>query len=391
MKIAGIICEYNPFHLGHRTQIEKIRKEFGPDTAIIGVMSGHFVQRGEPACMDAYTRAAMAAACGVDLVLALPTEKTLSSAEGFARAGVEILDRLGCVDVLSFGCESQDASAVLAAARAMEEPGFEEKLHDAVSTGLSYAAAKQQVLEEVTGITGILKTPNDILGAEYCRALLRRQSSIQPAPIHRPGSYHDVSADRVAPSATAVRRLLDGGWEPYVPQETQEIMAAASKYSLEAGERAMLARLRAMSEEEWSTVAHGSEGLWRKVMKAVRSQTSVAEILEASRSKRYPMTRLMRLLMCAYLGIGEADLKRPIEEVRILALGQRGGELVKLCRTCGDIVLRNPGEKFAEPEQERRCSDLFALFCRELSGAKPAMEQNARIFLEKNEKNTCKM
>lgn len=387
MKTVGIICEYNPFHLGHLAQIGKIKAQFGENTAVIGVMSGHFVQRGEPACMDAYTRGKIACACGVDLVLALPVQKTLSSAEGFARGGVEILDRLGIVDAVCFGCESQTADAVLAAAQAMETPGFEEKLHAAVATGLSYAAAKQLVLEEMTGVEGILRTPNDILGAEYCRALQRRNSRIQPAPIHRPGSYHDTAADPENPSATAVRRLLtEGGWEEFVPAPARELMMAAPRYSMAAGERAVLARLRAMSEEDWEKTAHGSEGLWRKVRKAVHTETSLAGILEASRSKRYPMTRLSRLLMCAYLGLTERDLAAPITYSRILAMSEKGRELVKRCRENGDLILLNPGEKLQNPEErelERRVSDLFSLFCQDFSMAKPGMETAARISFEK--------
>lgn len=384
MKIVGIICEYNPFHLGHLSQMEKIRTQFGEDTAIVGVMSGHFVQRGEPACMDAYTRAKIAAACGADLVLALPVTKTLSSAEGFARGGVEILDRLGCVDALCFGCESEDAAVVLAAAEAMESAAFEEKLHDAVATGLSYAAAKQQVLEELTGVEGILRTPNDILGAEYCRALLRRKSKMQPAPIHRPGSYHDTVPDAKNPSATAVRGLLKtDDWMPYVPEAAREIISAAPKYSLAAGERAVLARLRGMSEADWEKTAHGSEGLWRKVMKAVHSQNSIADILDSAKSKRYPMTRLQRLLMCAYLGLTDEDLQAPIECVRILAMAERGREVVRTAKEKGDIALLNPGEKSKNAEQERRVCDLFSLFCEDFSAAKPGMETHARISFEK--------
>lgn len=387
MKIVGIVCEYNPFHLGHLAQIRKIKAQFGEDTAIVCVMSGHFVQRGEPACMDAYTRARAAAACGADLVLALPVQKTLSSAEGFARGGVEILDRLSCVDALSFGCESESADAVLAAARAMESPEFEEKLHDAVATGLPYAAAKQKTLEELTGLPGILRTPNDILGAEYCRALLRRSSKIVPAPIHRLGSYHDPAPDPENPSATAVRRLLfESGWEAYVPELVRAIFAAAPKYSLRAGERAVLARLRAMTDTEWERTAHGSEGLWRKVMKAVRDENSIAEILEVSRSKRYPMTRLNRLVMCAYLGLTAEDLQAPIAYCRILAMSEKGRGTLNKCRENGDLPLLNPGEKPENRESwelERKTADLFSLFCEDFSKAKPGMEQKARISFEK--------
>lgn len=386
MKIVGIVCEYNPFHLGHAAQIGKIRAQFGQDAAIVCVMSGYFVQRGEPACMDPYARAKAAVGCGADLVLSLPVWKTLSSAEGFARGGVEIMDRLCCVDAISFGCESENADTVLMAARAMESSKFEENLHAAVGTGLSWAAAKQRVLEEMTGTRGILCTPNDILGAEYCRALLRRKSKIEPAPIHRKGSYHDTAPDPENPSATAVRRLLSGGWEAYVPKAAREIFAKAPRYSLAAGERAVLARLRAMTEEEWERTAHGSEGLWRKVMKAVCTENSISEILEASRSKRYPMTRLSRLLMCAYLGLTEEDLQAPVEYSRILAMSETGREVVRHSREAGTITLLNPGEKPQRKESwelERKTADLFTLFCEDFSSAKPGMEQKARISFEK--------
>ena len=158
------------------------------------------------------------------------------------------------------------------------------------------------------------------------------------------------------------------------------------KYSLACGERAVLARLRAMTEADWEQTAHGSEGLWRKVMKAVHAENSIAEILEASRSKRYPMTRLNRLLMCAYLGLTENDLKAPVEYCRVLAMTQRGREVLKRAKESGNIALLNPGEKPNDPktwELERRVSDLFGLFCEEFSHAKPAMEHRARISFEK--------
>lgn len=387
MKIVGIICEYNPFHLGHLAQIRNIRQNLGEDTALIGVMSGYFVQRGAPACMDPYVRARAAVSCGMDLMLSLPVGKSLSSAEGFCRGGVEILDRLGCVEYLSFGCESPNAETVLSAARAMEHPDFEERLREKIATGVSYATAKQQMVEEITGIPGILKTPNDILGAEYCRELLRRGSNIRPLPVHRPGDYHDLRADPENPSATAVRKLLDaGGWEPYVPENVRGLFRQAEKYSTEYGERAVLSRLRSLSEADWEKVPHGSEGLWRKVKKAVERETGIAGILEASRSKRYPMTRLNRLLMCAYLGLAPEDLTASPSYVRILAMSENGKSVVNRCRRQGDLLLLHPGEKPKNPadrEQERRVSDLFSLFARDFSATAPGLETRQRLTFEK--------
>ena len=384
MKIVGVICEYNPFHLGHLAQLAKLRA-FGPDAAVVCVMSGNFVQRGEPAVFDKFTRAAAAAACGADLVLELPVTAALSSAEGFARGGVEVLDRLGIVTDLCFGCESGGAEPEKAA-QAMCGPSFEPMLRENLDSGLSYAAAKQKALETLTGISGILRRPNDILAAEYCRALFLRGSAIAPMPVLREGDYHAAAADALAPSATAVRELLaSGGWEPFVPEAARPFFASAPQYRMEYGERAVLSRLRAMEQCEWQHAAHGSEGLWSKAMKASRTECGLAEIMEAVRSRRYPMTRIRRLLMCAYLGITEEELHGAIPAVRILAFGERGRELTRMARKEGSIPLLNPGQAAEDAEMQRRderCADLYALFAEK--PLPPGAEQRFRItFSEK--------
>ena len=137
MRICGVICEYNPFHRGHEKQLRQIRAALGEDTAVVCLMSGNFVQRGEPAVFDKRVRAQAAVLAGANLVLELPITKALSSAEGFARGGVEIFSRLGAVDTLAFGCESGNADALLAAARTMCEPAYDAALRDILNTGVS--------------------------------------------------------------------------------------------------------------------------------------------------------------------------------------------------------------------------------------------------------------
>ena len=388
MKTVGIICEYNPLHKGHAAQMTAVRRLMGEDTAIVCVMSGNFVQRGEPAVLDKYTRARGAVACGADLVLELPITGALSSAEGFCRAGVEVMDRLGVVDLLCFGSESGEGEHLLLAARTMALPEFEPRLRQELSAGISYGAAKQKVLEELTGICGIARTPNDILGVEYCRALLLRNSKIEPLPICRPGSYHDRIAHEENPSATAVRSLMDTeAWLDHVPQAARDIFAQADRYNIMSGQRAVLARLRAMDARQWEKTAHGSEGLWSKVMKAARRETGLQAVVEASVSKRYPRTRILRLMMCAYLGMTEEDLKRPISHTRVLAMSQTGRQLLKKSRQQGSIPILNAGERPEEDglwEQERRYSDLYTLFCVEENHITPGMEKSVRVCFAEN-------
>lgn len=388
MKIVGIICEYNPLHLGHAAQMEKIRAFWGEDAAIICVMSGNFVQRGAPAVLHKMTRANAAVACGADVVLELPVTGVLSSAERFASVGVEVLDRLGVADLLCFGSESGVAELFRKAAEIMEQPEFDARLHEKIATGLSYGAARQQTLSEFTGLSDIGRFPNDILALEYCRALRKRNSTIAAFDVRRPGSYHDTLPDPVNPSATAVRGLMtDDSWLNYVPIPAREIFRNAPQYGFVWGERAVLARLRGMSEQQWEQTAHGSEGLWRKVMKAVRTCGSFEEIAAASVSKRYPMTRIHRLLTCAYLGLTDEDLQKPIPYARVLAFSEKGRSILRRAKDVGDLPLVNAGQTPPNADfwaMEQRCSDLFSLFAEDFFHASAGAEKDLRVsFAEK--------
>ena len=204
LKTVGVICEYNPFHLGHQKQFRQIRSRFGAEAAVVCVMSGNFVQRGEPAVFDKLARAAAAVDCGANLVLELPVTGALRSAEGFARCGVEILDRLG-VEMLAFGSESGGTEDFQRLAAAMDTPEYTAALRLALADGQSYPAAREAAAKSLNLSGELLKTPNNILGLEYCRAALGRH--IRPAALRREGDYHAAAADRENPSATAVRAL----------------------------------------------------------------------------------------------------------------------------------------------------------------------------------------
>ena len=381
MKTAGIICEYNPFHLGHLRQLRLTRAQLGEDCQIVCVMSGNYVQRGMPAMWDKYTRAKAALVNGADLVLELPLTGVLQSAEGFARTGVEILTRLGCVDDLSFGAECGSSEQLMTLAKKMDSDDFLTALRDGLDQGLPYAAARQRAMGDGKDL---LSQPNNILGLEYCRAILSLQSDLKPLAVTRDGDYHAEQADENAPSATAVRRLYpDGNWEAFVP--TAEVWKNVPWYDLSFGERAVLARLRALSDEEWERCAHGSEGLWSKAMKAARSQPNYEAILQATKSKRYPRTRIQRLLLCAYLGITAEMLRRPIPYVRILAATEAGRGIIRTAKKHDGIPLLNPGQTPADRayfELERRASDLFTLFAAPEFPFSCGTEQNGRIVFK---------
>ena len=377
MEITGIICEYNPFHLGHRKQLDTVRRLKGADSGIVCLMSGDFVQRGHPAIIDKSLRAKAALFCGADLVLELPVTAALSSAESFAARGVKILSPF--CENLCFGAEAGDPAALMTVARALLSDEFPPTLRRHLDKGLSFPAARQAALEEL-GLNGDLVTqPNNILAIEYCKAILAQHSPMTPLPVLRRGGYHDTAPDAENPSATAVRALLQqgGSWADFIPAEARPVFQNATLHTLSSGERAILARLRTMEDAEFEVLPYGSEGLWRKLMHASRRESCLEDILTAVKSKRYTRTRLDRMVMCAFLGLTEADLAAPVPHVRALAFNDRGREILKKARQSGHFP--NIGEKIDHPYQsiETRCGRLYGLFAD--TPEKPDRNETARI------------
>ena len=381
MKTVGIICEYNPLHLGHQKQIHRIRQEFGEETRIVCAMSGNFVQRGSPAIMDKSVRAQAAVQCGADLVLELPVTTALSSAEGFAAGGVGLLSPL--CDVLCFGAETANKDILMQAARSLLSENFPPLLRSELDTGKSFPAAREAALHRLGVETNILSQPNSILAVEYCKAILSQNSSMEVFPIHRQGSYHALSVDTENPSATAVRNLMliSHNWKHCVPHAARPVLDGAPLHSTAAGEKAILARLRTMTDADFEALPYGSEGLWRKLMHASRRENSLEEIIAATKSKRYTRTRLDRMVMCAFLGITASDLQMEVPCARVLAFTSQGRNILKEAKKSG--LYLNAGESIDHPywALEKRCGDLYGLFAVD-SIEPPGREENRRIYYQ---------
>lgn len=375
MHITGVICEYNPLHLGHQKQIRRIR-EADPDGFIVCLMSGNYVQRGYPAIVDKSVRAKAAVMAGADLVLELPVTAALSSAEGFAQEGVRILSHF-CTH-LCFGAETADADALMATASTLLRVDFPEHLKLHLDKGLSFPAARAAALEAM-GIAAVTK-PNDILGVEYCKAILSQGSGLVPMPIQRGGNYHEETAEYENPSATAVRKLMveSGMWLDYVPEKVRECFRDAKLHTLSAGERAVLAKLRTMTDEEFEAIPFGTEGLWRKLMHNARRFANLEDVVTATKSKRYTRTRLDRMVMCAFLGITEKIMASPAPYVRVLAFNDQGRKILRQNKE--NFPVLNAGESADHPywELEKRCGDLYGLFAAD-SPEPPGIEKNRRV------------
>ena len=209
MKTVGIVCEYNPFHNGHKYQIDQIRHELGEDTEIIAIMSGNYTQRGEMAIIPKTYRAKAACLAGVDLVLELPFPYCASSAEIFARSAVYIINSLGTVDYISFGSESGDIEAIKRVAGALDTDEFKSALKELTQDrSLGYPKLCELAYNKLEPESDFKFTPNNILAVEYVKAILKSKKHIEIYPMHREGDHNDKTLKKKITSATSIRDTL---------------------------------------------------------------------------------------------------------------------------------------------------------------------------------------
>ncbi len=292
--IYGVICEFNPFHSGHRYLIDSIKKE---SDAVICAMSGNFVQRGEPAVYDKFTRAKTALQNGADLVIEIPTVCSTLSAQGFAESGVKLLEATGICGALAFGAECGDIDELRRVAKEIREKDAEIKAE--LEKGCSYPAARQNVIG-----SPLLSEPNNILALEYLNC-----TKLDAVAIKRIGGGHD-SADSEY-SAGEIRKRLP----------LDEIA------SLKNCEKAVLYRLRTMNAEDFKRLDDVSEGLENRIEEAVKTAGSLDELYGSIKTKRYTHSRIRRIILRAFLGIDKDTVKTP-QYIRILGFNEKGRELL---------------------------------------------------------------
>lgn len=334
MNIIGIIAEYNPFHNGHLYHLQEAKRQGKADFAI-AVMSGNFVQRGEPAFLDKWTRAQMAVDCGVNLVLELPYVFACNSAEFFARGGVGILSGLDCITHLAFGSESHDLDHLqkVALLSAEESGQFQFLLREKLGTGISYGKAREETISAILGNSRgeATKEPNDILAVEYLKQLHLLQSEIKPLSIKRHGpGYYDAKPQEQIASATAIRNYMDD------KMRTQYVPAAASA-PLSHGQKdsslffsLVRAEILRCDVSELRQIYSVKEGLEYKLKKEVRMSCCLEDLIGKVKSKRYPENRIRRILCHILLGLRNDFLVgSPQLYGRVLAFDGNGAKLLK--------------------------------------------------------------
>ncbi len=367
-KICGIICEYNPFHNGHLLQLTQLHRDGG---AAVCVLSGAFVQRGEPAIVSRRARVTAALHSGADLVLELPAVWACAGAERFAAAGVAVLNGLGCVDELWYGSEHPDSDRHLHIAHLLDTPDFSQALRGHLATGCTFAAARSAAAAQLTDAytAELLTSPNDTLGIEYCKALLRQQSSIRPHPILREAAPHDstVTSGGIA-SASLIRAQLRAGQFPadlLPPQTLPFLRQALSDQGGPADAalltRAVLARLRTMTPEEAALLPDVSEGLERRLLQSARTAATLEELYDTCKTRRYTHARIRRLVWASMLTATEADQSALPPYIRVLGLTGRGRQILNRAKSAATLpIVTRPGDiRLLAPFAQR----IFQLEC----------------------------
>ncbi len=357
MNVTAIISEYNPLHKGHLYHIETARKETNADF-IIAIMSGNFVQRGTPAILDKYTRAEAALKSGVDLVLELPAMYATASAEYFALGGVALANTLGCVTHLSFGSEHGQADKFMECARLLLEEPEEMKLplKQALKEGLSYPAARAHAIKvSHPELANILEMPNNILGVEYCKALLKLKSRIIPHTLKRQGQdYHSEDIDAGFASATGIRKLWSEN--PFENADVLKSQLAPASHDLMNGyleyapltedDFSMLLRYKLITE----TRAHLTEyfgvnrELSNRIYKHLNDFKSFSSFAEDLKTKNITRTAINRALLHILLDIKNEDVQSVtkrgcVDYIRVLGFRKEAAGLLKEFSDMPDIPL----------------------------------------------------
>ncbi len=361
MKICAIICEYNPFHNGHLRQIREIKRILD-SPYILCIMSGNFVQRGESSVLEKHVRARHAVLAGADAVIELPTPFATSNAELFASGAVHILSSIPAVDYLCFGAENAEKQEFLKAAALLnDEPkSVSDTIKRLTSEGVSYAKARANAWGEILS-KELLNSPNNVLGLEYTKAILKEKANIEILPIPRVGGgYKDDELSQAFPSATAIRAAIG---KKRITTEAPAFVVEDLPNSLEDGLETLekYAILRTPAKEI-ARVCDCTEGLENAFKKAATQKESLTSALT---SARYTSSRIRRIALQNLLRIDEdlirSCLRAPLY-LRALAVNKQKRELLSiLSQSDFPLLLRAHDEEFLSPEA-KACfeRDLFA-------------------------------
>ena len=339
MQAVGLVVEYNPFHNGHFHHVQEAKHQTGADIAV-AVMSGQFLQRGEPALVDKWTRTRMALAGGVDIVIELPYVYSTALAGEFARGAITLLDAMKCAS-FAFGSEQGAITPFLNTFRLIDSnrPQYDAAIQQAMKTGISYPQALHRAYEELKATypadTVDLSQPNNILGFHYIEAAHQLKSGIRPATIQRieAGYHEDADRKKHIASATGIRKALAEGQDvaQFLPASSQELLQDWQEIhggfmSWERIWPLLKYAILRHTPKQLTAYADVQEGLENALIKHAKASDSYQEFMTGLKSKRYTWTRLQRMLSHIYTGITKEQLQahEAPSYIRLLGMTEQG-------------------------------------------------------------------
>ena len=352
MKISALVAEFNPFHGGHKLIIDKMKEE---SDAVIVIMSGNFVQRGECALFEKSERALSAIKNGADLVLELPAVYSLSSAEGFAKGAIKILGSTGCIDSLFFGSECGDISSLSSIADILncESTHFTSLLNEKLKEGASFPASRSYALSKLTDKSYLLDMPNNILGTEYIRAIKKENLKIEPFTVARMGSgYNDTQIKENLPSASLIRAMLQKGEnaDKYMlyPYKSKPVF-------MKDFDSFFALRLKTVQKEELCAIPDCNEELAVR-LKEASLYNSFYEILSSAACKSYTQSRIRRILCNLIINNKFKELPTPTY-IRPLAFNKTGSDILHKMKSTASLSVASRGALLKDDK-------IFSLECR---------------------------
>ncbi|MBM7613615.1 nucleotidyltransferase [Alkaliphilus hydrothermalis] len=398
MKVLGLITEHNPFHNGHLYHLQESLRVTGA-THSISVMSGNFLQRGEPALLHKWQRAKMAVLAGIDLVIELPTIYACATAEYFAYGSVKLLDQTGVVDALCFGSEEGNLKGLKLMADLLVNPPekFEDFLQQHLQRGVSFPVAREEALKvylkeenglpphELDQLNKIINNPNNILSIEYLKALKKINSKITPYTILRKkAGYHSTDLSSDIASATAIREHLRKmgdmeGIRQVVPPTTYDVLKESFEGKIgpifaHDYHQSIMTLIRRSPANELASIFDVNEGLENRIKHCGLEANDYKGLLECIKSKRYPLTRIQRIMMHLLIGLKRDEIETLHQQggpqyIRVLAFNDKGRELLKLMKKKATVPIVTKINQYS-PQNEAakrmleidiRATDVYAL------------------------------
>lgn len=368
MVISAIICEYNPFHNGHKYQIAQTYKNGA--THIVAIMSGNFTQRGTPSIISKHAKTEIALKNGCDLVLEIPTPYVISNAEKFAFGAIFILNAMGCINFLSFGCENNNINDLQKIADISDSDKVIFLTKKYLKKGISFVAARCNAIKEIydENFARIISLPNNILAIEYIKNLKKLNSNIKTLALLRKSCNHNgnFTADNYA-NSSLLRKMIfenDNNFKKFVPKNIyeslkKEIKNASAPASLLNCERAILSKLRCMEAKDFLQIADVSEGLENKIYKAIQNSTSLTEVYNKIKTKRYTNARIQRIITSSFLEINKDFFNFFPPYIKILGFNQKGKEILTTLKQTSKLPIVT---KFSDMKKLKNNPNAIKLF-----------------------------